>query len=65
MPMIGLDRRLEACTDAQLRHLWDELAPLLQGKVDPLTGKLPVTYQRRYERLRDEFARRGVQLSLW
>lgn len=65
MPLLGIDRRLQAVGDKELRQLWQDVAPFLAAQVDPISGRLPPAYQRHFERLRDEFARRGVQLSLW
>jgi hypothetical protein len=49
----------------KLQREWDDLAVLLVAKRHPVTGKLPPTYAARYERVRAEFARRGVQLSIF
>lgn len=65
MPMIGIDRRLQSVPYEELRRCWRDLAVILSGKQDPATGKLPAYWQKRYEQIRDEFARRGVQLTLW
>lgn len=65
MPLLGIDRRLQAVSDRELRQLWQDVAPLMAAQVDPISGRLPPVYQRQFDRLRDEFARRGVQLSLW
>ena len=45
--------------------MWRELAVLLETKRDPATGALPPSYQKRFVAMREEFRRRGVQLSLW
>jgi hypothetical protein len=60
-----MDRRLQAVNDRELRRYWRDLAIILSGKVDPATGLLPPYWQGRYDKIREEFARRGVQLSLF
>ena len=60
-----IDRRLQTCTDAELQEHWLELAFFLQGKKSMLDGSLPPTYREAYERVRLEFAKRGVQLHLF
>lgn len=65
MPLLGIDRRLQSCSDRELADLWRRAAPLLVAQQDPISGRLPPAYQKRYEELVAEFARRGVQLTLW
>lgn len=65
MPMLGMDRRLQSVSDAELKRYWRDLAGLLQSKVDPSTGRLPPRYEAMFARCRDEYARRGVQLALF
>lgn len=65
MPTILMDRRLERITDKELARHWYELAALLSAKVNPQTGQLPPRYAEMYERVRAEYARRGVQLMLF
>lgn len=63
--MIVLHKRLEHLSLSDLHDHWEDVAWLCSAKRDPETGKLPRAYQEVYERVRDEFGRRGVQLSLF
>lgn len=65
MRTVVIDRRLETCTGRELNALWEQLAPILAAKEDPRSGRLPPYWQRLYDDLRGEFARRGVQLQLF
>jgi len=64
MPLV-IDRRLQNVTDSELRVHWLALAEILINKADAETGDLPPVWAAAYERVRAEFERRGVQLTLW
>lgn len=49
----------------ELSSYWFELAVFLNGKMDPVTRKLPPAYESAYATVQREFARRGVQLALF
>jgi hypothetical protein len=66
--VIGIDRRLQTCSDAEIREICGELLWLLASKgivCDADLEDCPPTYRRRVEEVRNELRRRGVQLALW
>jgi len=64
VPLV-IDKRLQACTDAELRKLMRELSDAWQAKGCPSWSDMPRVMLGEYERLATEFYRRGVQLHLF
>jgi len=64
MPIV-IDRRLQQCTDAELRYIARRLFDLWALKGHMPQEKMPLTWRRDVARLREELDRRGVQLSLF
>lgn len=62
MRALVIDRRLQACSDAELRDLYRQLFAHWYPQRDPITGTAPPFYEEQMSKLRAEFGRRGVQL---
>lgn len=65
MPILVLDRRLQSCTDLELRRLAFELLDAWKHHGRPHWDDMPAKHLKRFNALRDELARRGVQLQLF
>jgi hypothetical protein len=65
MGAIFATRRIQTLDDRELADYWAELALRLVPQLDPVSHRLPKVYQALYDQVRDEYARRGVQLALF
>lgn len=64
MPIV-IDRRLQSCSDEELRRIARQLFDIWQVKGSAPFDKMPRWFVKDVEKLRTELARRGVQLRLF
>ena len=64
MPL-AIDRRLQTCSDDELARLMRRLSEAWERKGCPSFSEMSRVMLTEYQHLSDEFARRGVQLTLW
>ena len=65
MPALLIDRRLQSCSQSELRVLAGKLLEAWSHHGRPEWADMPPRYSRQFEALRIELARRGVQLRLF
>lgn len=65
MNFLVIDRRLQSCSDAELKRLMLRLSEAWEEKGCPSFSDMPRLMLGEWERLSAEARRRGVQLSLF
>jgi hypothetical protein len=65
MPSLILDRRLQTCTQEELRALASKLLAAWAHHGRPDWEDMPKRYKREFDALRVELERRGVQLTIF
>jgi len=64
MPL-AVDRRLQNCSDHELKRLMRKLSDAWEAKGCPAWSDMPVSMLGEWDALDAEFRRRGVQLTLF
>lgn len=65
MPSLIIDRRLQTCSQSELRVLAGQLLAVWEHHGRPEWSDMPPRYKKQFDALRVELERRGVQLRIF